>query len=114
MTILVLMMASPMCMSFVIFCNSLRIVKMPKLTCQPPHHPAAHSDPFSALSRQSVKRTWAMYVGVGDFETQVMDIVMYQQVPPLSLSLILSFCLSFPIPHHSISLSFAGLCHSLH
>jgi len=27
----------------------------------------------------SVRRTWAMYVGVGDFETQQMDIVVYQQ-----------------------------------
>jgi hypothetical protein len=27
----------------------------------------------------NVKRTWAMYVGVGDYTSQEMDIVMYQQ-----------------------------------
>lgn len=32
----------------------------------------------------SVKRTWAMYVGIGDFATQTMDIVMYQQASAIT------------------------------
>jgi hypothetical protein len=80
-----LMMASLMSLFFVTSCNSQRTVRLLRPTCETPSLPLYLILTLLA-HRAAVKRTWAMYVGVGDFETQVMDIVMYQQVP-LSLSL---------------------------
>jgi hypothetical protein len=53
---------------------------------------------------QSAERTFAIFVGVGDFASQRMDIVGYKEVSPLSshslsrpLTLCLSLCLSLSL-----------------